>query len=113
MNMPEVFCKILAIDWAKERRARGREVLLLLGLGHLLQLQARAAVHRELQEQAELRAAVEMVKAPQVRRRREEAAVHLHPLDPDLRAGVQMAMEPKDQRAREETERRDLLHPEG
>lgn len=89
-------------------------MLLLLGLGHLLQLQARAAVHRELQERAELRAAVEMVKAAQVRRLpRVKAAVHLHPLDPDLRAGVQMAMEPKDQRAREETERRDLLHPEG
>ena len=89
-------------------------MLLLLGLGHLLQLQARAAVHQELQERAELQAAVEMVKAPQVRRRlREEAAVHLHPLDPDLRAGAQKAMERKGQREEEEWGCLAQSHPAG
>ena len=87
-------------------------MLLLPGLGHLLQLQAKAAVHQELQERAELRAAVEMVKAVQVRRLpRAKAAVHL--LHPDLRAGVQKAMERKGQREEEEWERSDQPHPAG
>ena len=87
-------------------------MLLLLGLGHLLR--AMAAVRREQQERAELQAAVEMVKAPQVRHSpRAMAAVHLHPLHLDLRAGVQMAMERKGQREEEEWDRSDRPHPAG